>query len=128
MANAKLRYNGAVQKIKSFRFTVRLFWDGHKAVRFISIYADRTFQDFHNALQKAFGWEHCCLYNFAFYENDEFKQNKLPEIELIDVESLLDSKPIEIPLCDYFPQRSCCVYTCDYEEGRTLHIELIDIY
>lgn len=118
-----------VKRFTAYEFIVRLDLAGRGAVRKIRVAANITFLDFHKVLQAAFGWHNCHLFSFSFFKDGKYAYGKTPEIELVITEEDFEANPDallmqDIQLNDYFLTRNKCVYTYDYGDSWTHHIEL----
>lgn len=119
-----------VYKLPVVELTVRLEWESLNVMRQLVVPLSKTFQELHEILQAAFGWQGYHLHNFTFRGKDGF-----PEVEIVDDEEaffyarrgvtmVLDTEAV---LADYLPLYSAFLYTYDFGDDWEHLIEVKEI-
>jgi hypothetical protein len=124
------QYGLPIRSGKAFEMTARLCLEGQDAVRKIRVSANITFEQLHNVLQKAFGWQNGPYYSFGLFKKwseDPFAE---PDVDLMMyLDNEYEIKPYtkishNINLWQYLPKYKKIIYRYDIGDGWLHYIEL----
>lgn len=98
-------------------------WVGCKSSRTLAVPAEWTLADLHAALQAAFGWEFCHLYEFENEDGTHWEEES-PFEDFVDLDEERDSrKPKSWTIGEALPtEMSRLVYTYDFGDGNEVDI------